>query len=106
MHQGDNPNEIGLVEKNDRVGKIAAEMSPRGRIKSAETIRGGADFEKQTLHLAVEALAKFGRNFGVITDRPSEFFIGFGMKQMVHKPAIVRARASDSSSGTPLTFPD
>jgi hypothetical protein len=28
------------------------------------------------------------------------------MKQMVHKPAIVRARASDSSSGTPLTFPD
>jgi len=28
------------------------------------------------------------------------------MKQMIHSPAVLRARASDSSSGTPLTFPD
>lgn len=29
----------------------------------------------------------------------------FGMQQIVHKPAILRARVSDSSSGTPVTLP-
>ena len=106
MHDRDNPNETGLVEINDRVGKIATQMSPGGRIKSAETFRVSADFEKQPLHLTVKALTKIRRNFGIITDRPGKFFIGLGMKQIVHRPAILRARASDSSSGTPLTAPD
>jgi hypothetical protein len=38
-------------------------------------------------------------------DNPNE--IGLREKNdIVHRPAILRARASDSSSGTPLTVPD
>src|SRR5947207_1242395 len=96
---------FGLFQKDDAVRKIEAEMPAGGRIKFAEALRVGADFVKQTFHLPIETHAQFRRNFGIITNCSGEFFVRFGMKQVNHRPAILRARASDSSSGTPLTFP-
>src|SRR5439155_23751730 len=45
---------------------------------------------------------QFRRNFGIITNRSGKFLVRFGVKQVLHRPAILRAGASDSSSGTPL----
>lgn len=98
-----NPNAIGFRDKNDSIGEIAADMPPGGRVESAKTFRVGADFEKQPLHLTVKTNPKFWRDFGIVPDRSREFFVRFRVKQMVHKPAILRARASDCSSGIPLT---
>lgn len=41
------------------------------------------------------------RAFGIITDRPGEFLVRFGMQQGSHSPAILRARVSEFSSDTP-----
>ena len=81
-------------------------MPARGRVKLAEAFRVGADFAKQPLHFALKTHAEFRRNPGIITNRSGKFLVRLGMKQMIHSPAILRARARDSSSGTPSTFPD
>jgi hypothetical protein len=39
-------------------------------------------------------------------NKSGKFVIGFGMKQAGHKPAILRARARDSSRGMPVAVPD
>ena len=105
MHDGNNPNAIGLFEENDCVRKIVAEMSARRWIKFPETLGIGCHRLKQAFHLAIETHAEFGRNFAIISDRPGKFLVCFGMKQDFHSPAALRARASDSSSGTPFTLP-
>src|SRR6267154_2589073 len=96
---------FGLFQKDDGVRKCDAEMSARRRIKFAEALRVRADFVKQSFHLAIKAHAQVRRNLRIITDRSGEFLVCFGMKQVLHRPAILRARASDSSSGTPSIFP-
>src|ERR1022692_3023061 len=106
VHHSHNPDVFRFFHEDYRVRKIAAEMPARGRIKFAESFRVGADFAKQTLQLAEKTHAEFRRNPGIIANRSGKFLDRFGMKQMIHSPAILRARASDSSSGTPLTFPD
>jgi CheY-like chemotaxis protein len=52
-------------------------------------------------NLVIEAHAQFRRDFGVIANRLGEFLVRFGMQQGSHSPAILRARARESSSGTP-----
>ena len=106
MHDGDYPNVIGLFDEDDRVRKIMAEVSAGGWVKSAEADGIGAGFLKQTFHLVVKTHTEFGRNLRIIEDGPGKFFVGFRMKRDFHRPAILRARASDSSRETPLTLPD
>jgi hypothetical protein len=60
---------------------------------------------KQSFHLAIKARAQVRRNLRIITDRSGEFLVCFGMKQVLHRPATLRARPSHSSSGTPSNFP-
>ena len=52
VHHSHNPDVFRFFHEDYRVRKIAAEMPARGRIKFAESFRGGADFAKQMLHLA------------------------------------------------------
>src|SRR6185312_6672499 len=81
-------------------------MSSRRWIEFAETFRVQSDLAKQTLHLPIKTHAKLRRNFGIILNCPGELIVSFRVKRDFHRPAILRARASDSSSGTPLTLPD
>ncbi len=67
-------------------------MPARGRVKLAEAFRVGADFAKQPLHFALKTHAEFRRNPGIITNRSGKFLVRLGMKQMIHSPAILRAR--------------
>jgi hypothetical protein len=80
VHDGDDPNDLRLVQKYDGVGKGAAEMPACGRIKSAEAFRVGANLAKQPLQLALETHAKLRRNRGIVTHRPREFFVRLRMQ--------------------------
>ena len=91
VHDRNNPKVHRLFKKNNSAGKIAAEMSPGGRVKPAESFRVGTDFIHQALHLTKKTPAEPRRNFGVITNRRDKFFLRFRMKQIFHRPAILRA---------------
>ena len=47
VHDGDDPKVVGLFQINDGVGKIAADMSERRRVKFPESFRAGTDFAEQ-----------------------------------------------------------
>jgi hypothetical protein len=97
-------NVAGPLQKNDGVGKVGAEMPSRRRVKSAKALRIGADFAQQPFHLAIKTHAEFRRSLRVITNRSGKFIVRFRVKREFHSPAILRARASDSSRGNALDF--
>jgi hypothetical protein len=76
-------------------------MPASGRIEFVEAFRGRAGFAEQSSHLVIETHAQFWRDLGIIANRLGEFLVRFGMQQGFHSPAILRARARESSSGTP-----
>ncbi len=58
MHDCDNPDNVGLVNKNDRIRKNAAEITASWRIKFAEMFWIDTNFQKPLLHLPIKALTK------------------------------------------------
>ena len=60
VHDRDDPKVIGLFQKDNGVGKIAAEMSPHRWIKFAESLRVGTDFAKHSFHFVIKTQAEVG----------------------------------------------
>src|SRR5665213_1629213 len=106
VHDRYDPKVIRLFQINNGVGKIAAEMSPCGWLEFPKALRRSTNLTKQSFHLSLTSHSKLGGNAGIITNGSGKFFVSLRVKQKFHRPAILRARMSDSSSGIPFTFPD
>lgn len=106
VHDSDDSDIFRVVDEDDCVGKVVAEMPARPWIKFSEAL-GNLRQLPEVIVLSRDKnehpiRAKLRNN----RLPPGEFLIRIRVEGNVHKPAALRARASDSSSGTPFTFPD
>src|SRR4051794_21305332 len=99
MHHGDDPHAVRLIQVNDRVRELTRERSRGGRVKSKEALRLSADILNESVDLTIKANAQIWIYGGMISYRILKLRVGFGMDHLPHRPAILRMRARDSSSG-------
>ena len=59
MHHGDDPNLIGFIEVDDRIGKAKRQAAPGRRVELAELTRMGTDRHNNRLNLVIETATKF-----------------------------------------------
>lgn len=106
MHDRNDPDAVRLLNEDHRAGKTATEV-PSGRgIESVKAFRVRPDFAEEPLYLLVKAHTQLRRDRRVGADSRGEFLVSLWVQPTVRRPASLRARASDSSSGTPWTLPD
>jgi hypothetical protein len=106
VHDSHHPNSVRLVHIDDRVREPSTEVPPGRRIEQAIALGILTHLVDQTLHLSVKPDSKIRIDLPVITDCLGKFSICARMKSVVlHRPAIFRIRANDSSTGIPSTSP-
>src|SRR5262245_12861066 len=105
VHDGEDEDSLRLFEGNDGVGEPQGERSTGGRIKASKAPGLCADFLDDPFDLTVEVDAKLRINVGVVADGLGELGVGLRVDRMGHRPAALRARASDFSKGIGWTLP-
>jgi hypothetical protein len=104
VHDSDNPHAIWLLQINNRIRKLRAEMSLSRWVELVKAFGVGADVLDESFDFQVEALSQIRGDLSVLTNGLGKFGIRLWMDRMPHRPAILRIRARDSSSGMPSTW--
>ncbi len=101
VHHRDDPKVVGLFRVNNRIRELSAEVPPSRWIKLVEALRVFACVVDESLHLAIKADPQIRLDLSVVTDGIGQLSVGLRMDDVTHRPAILRMRARDSSTGMP-----
>src|SRR2546423_569113 len=100
------PNTFRLVEIDDSVRKVFAEVPARWRIESPIPFGVSSDFQNHSFHLIVEPQPQRRIDLLVKIHGGGVFFVRLRMKNVrLHAPNFLRRRAETSSPGMPSIFP-
>ena len=73
MHDGHDPNALGLFHVNDGIGKFSAKVAVRGRIKLSKAFGMRADVLNKAFHFPVKTRTQVGSDLAVGADGLSQF---------------------------------